>query len=148
MKKLRAFTAAFAGDLAVLAFAVIAAVLSFSGEPADAYHFPRLSSVLLLAFCILNAALHFRRMIAPPLPLDLCWRLLPGAAAAAVYIGLAEWAGFYLSSAAAFAFLAYYYGEPRRPLAVLAATACMTAGLYLLFGVLLEVQTPEPFWVE
>ena len=148
MKKLRAFTAAFAGDLAVLAFAVAAAAASFSAEPADAYHFPRLSSFLLLVFCALNAAVNFRRRIAPPLPLSLCRRLLPGAAMIAVYIALAEWAGFYISSAAVFALLAYYYGKNRRPLAVFAATMCVTAGLYLLFGVLLQVQTPEPFWVE
>ncbi len=148
MKKLRDFAAAFAGDLAALAFAVAAALAAFIAEPADAYHFPRLASALMLVFCALNAAVNFRRIPAPPVSRELCRRLFPAAAVIAVYIFLAGRIGFYPAAAAAFASLAYLYDEKRRWPVVLAATAAVSLCLYLLFGVLLRVQTPEPFWIE
>ncbi len=41
MKNIGQFIIAFAGDIAVLVFAVVAAVASFTATPADAYGFPR-----------------------------------------------------------------------------------------------------------
>lgn len=133
------------------AFSAAVLYASFAAEPADAYLFPRLSSVLLALFCALNLVASFRRGSSSPISAGLCRKLAPGVAVMVVYVALAENAGFYPASAAAFFALAWIYGEGnyrRRLATVSAATALAMILIYLLFGVLLRVQTPVAFWVS
>lgn len=149
MKKLQNFAAAYAGDLCLSAFALLLLYASFSAEPADAYLFPRLSSVLLAVFCLANAVLHFTTDKSSPVSLALCRRLAPGAAIIVLYVSLAETAGFYPASVVACFSLCFCYSqsEGRRRLWTSAAATVLVMGLvYFLFGILLQVHTPEAFW--
>lgn len=148
MMKFRRFMAAFLGDMAMVLFAVAALAASFAGEPAEAYYFPRLVALLLSVFCVVNMAADIRRReLSPPFGAALCRKLWPGVLIMAVYVGVSEMLGFYPASAVAYAALAYCYGR-RRLWPLTLATALVLGGVYLLFGVLLQVQTPEAFWVE
>lgn len=138
---------ASAGDIGMAAIAAVALYASMTAQPAEAYLFPRLSSGLLALFCAANIVAGYRRRLPPPISLQLFRRIAPGVLILFLYVAFAERAGFYpASSLAAFA-LALYYAEGRRrwPTA-LAATALLMTFVYLLFGALLGVQTPEPFW--
>lgn len=133
------------------AFAAVVLYASFAAEPADAYLFPRLSSGLLALFCAVNLAAGFRRRPSSPISLRLCRKLAPGVLIMFVYVAMAEKAGFYPASCAAFFALAWIYGGGngrRRFWIVSAATALAMTFVYLLFGVLLRVQTPVAFWVS
>ena len=144
---LRERAAAIAGDIAVAAVAAAALYASFVATPADAYLFPRLSSSLLALCCAANLVIGFRRRIASPISLQLCRKLAPGVLILFLYVAFAEDAGFYPASAAAFFALAFCYARRRNLFAIFAATALAMILVYLLFGVLLRVQTPEAFWV-
>lgn len=149
MKFLRERIAPFIGDICLSIFAIVTLYASFTASPAEAYIFPRLSSILLALFCAANLALRFHRP--PPLPLTMSTlrKIAPGAAVICLYAGLAETIGFYPSSTvAAFTLMWIYGGESRRIGMSLAATAVLLVLVYLLFGVLLQVQVPEPFWVD
>ena len=150
MKLAQGFMAAYAGDIIITVFAVVVTVASFISEPAEIYLFPRLSSSLILFFCILNMAFNIRRQRqSPPLSMSLLRRLLPGMAIMVVYVAAAELLGFYLSSVAAFFLLSWCYaGKNSRWWHIVLATAFMLLFVYGLFGILLQVQTPDPFWVD
>ena len=146
---MRRFMVAFLGDLMLLLFAVVAVAASFAGEPVEAYYFPRLVAALLCIFCVANMAANIRRRLpSPPIDAELCGKLWPGVLIMVVYMGLAETLGFYPASALACTVLAYCYGQRRRLLPPILATALVLGGVYLLFSVLLQVQTPEAFWKE
>ena len=152
MKKLRDFAAMFAGDIAIAAVAVAVLAASYAASPEEAYLFPRLSAALLALFCAANLAAHCRVRRTPPISPSLLRKLAPGLSAIVVYVALAEAAGFYPASAAAFFALSWLYaGERhrwRRLRSAALATLAMMAAVYLLFGALLQAQTPPPFWSQ
>lgn len=149
MKFWRDRIAPFVGDICLAIFAIVTLYASFTASPAEAYIFPRLSAVLLTLFCAANLGLRFHRPPSPPLTIPTLRKIAPGVAVMVVYAGLAETVGFYPSSTvAAFALMWIYGGESRRIGVSLAATALLLGLVYLLFGVLLRVQVPEPFWVD
>ena len=150
--KVGRFVAAFAGDLLVLAFAVVAVVASFRTGPAEAYYFPRLASALMLFFALANAVRNFRRPASPPLSVALGRRLLPGTLIFVAYVVVCDIIGFYLSALLAFVLLAACYNAApwdKRQMGLLAfATAIVMGGVLFLFDFVLRVQTPEPFWID
>ena len=142
-----------AGDLLVFIFAVLAALASFRGESAEVYYFPRLVSVLLLVFALANLVVHFRRpAAAPPLSMALCRRLFPAVFIIVVYIYVCDIVGFYWSALPAFVLLSVCYHphpfDKRQWFLLGVATAVVMGGVYILFDLILQVQTPEPFWVD
>lgn len=145
------FFASRAGDIFIFVLACVLLYASFTATPAEAYLFPRLAAVLLAIFCAMNLAMHCRERIAN-LPVDgaLLAKLAPGFAAMFLYIALAEAAGFYPASCAVLLFLSWHYADKsgRRLPVALAASATAMALVYLLFAVILQAQTPPPFWVQ
>ena len=135
----------------VLLLAAIVAWLSFTREPADAFLFPRLISVVMLALAGWNfarAALGLAR-VGAGLSAGLFIRLAPGAVVMLIYVFLAaRWLGFYAASFLAFvAIYALYdpasHASPSAWARRLAIPAGFMAVIYLLFNTLLEVQTPR-----
>jgi ABC-type multidrug transport system permease subunit len=135
----------------VLALAATVTWLSFTREPADAFLFPRIISVvmvLLAAWNFARAALGLARVGAGFSYTQLL-RLLPGVLVMCVYVFFAaRWLGFYTASLATFvAIYALYDPAPHTALTSwlkrVAIAAIFIAIMYLLFSVLLKVQTPR-----
>ena len=144
--RLRRYFAVRGGDWLALAFAVLAVAASFRGAPAEAYTFPRLTSILLLIFC---AAAALSRAEAASAPLDAATikKIAPGIFVVVVYIASAETVGFYASAGIAFFTLAFLYGrKPRRVWVVFAVSCAIMTALFGLFGLLLRAQTPRGFF--
>ena len=149
MKNPFAFFASRAGDVFISVLACVLLYASFAAEPAEAYLFPRLASVLLAIFCAMNLAIRCREKTSlPPISGRLLAKLAPGFAAMLLYIATAEAAGFYPASAAILLFLSWFYADGRKLPIALAATAAAMALIYLLFAAILQAQTPPPFWAQ
>lgn len=129
--------------------------LSYTGEPADAFLFPRLISVVMLALalwnfarCVLGLAktgegVTSKEYIA----------LLPGFVVTLVFVFVAAKAlGFYVASFAAFFLLISLYDPAphtalRSWLKRLLVTCAFMAVIYILFSLLLQVQTPRGLFI-
>lgn len=135
----------------VLGLAATVAWLSFTREPAGAFLFPRLISVvmvLLAGWNFARAALGLAR-VGAGLSAGVLARLTPGVLVMLVYVFLAaRWLGFYAASWAAFvAIYALYDPAPHSSAAAWTRRLLVPAGfmvvIYLLFNTLLKVQTPR-----
>ena len=152
--KVGRFVAAFAGDLLVLAFAVVAVVASFRTGAGGGHIISRvLASALMLFFRVGRMRYEiFRRPASPPLSVALGRRLLPGTLIFVAYVVVCDIIGFYLSALLAFVLLAACYNAApwdKRQMGLLAfATAIVMGGVLFLFDFVLRVQTPEPFWID
>lgn len=147
------------GDWLMMALAVVMAWASFRVE-SEAYLFPRMVSALLLLFALINIVQvtlrHLARKngtapTAPPIATATLRRLLPAICIVAVYIYVCDIIGFYWSALPAFVLLAACYGgalNARQWKLLALATVLVMGGVYLLFDVVLQVQTPEPFWID
>ena len=104
----------------VLAVAVIVTWLSYTGEPADAFLFPRLISVVFLVLSLWNfarAALGLAR-VGGGIDATSAINIIPGLAVMVVYIfWLAQLLGFYTASTLTFFTLLtlYYTGSHAEP---------------------------------
>jgi len=135
----------------VLLLAGVVAWLSFTREPAGAFLFPRLISVVMLGLAGWNfarAALGLAR-VGGGLSAGLFLRIAPGAVVMLIYVFLAARSlGFYAASYLAFvAIYALYdpasHASPSAWARRLAIPAGFMAVIYLLFNTLLKVQTPR-----
>ena len=150
MKMLHRYILAYAGDFVTLLFAIVVCIASFSGKPADAYDFPRLCSALLLGLTLITNMNNLRAgSDVIPIDLALIRRLMPAMGIIVLFAATADLVGFYLSSTIAFAAIAGVYNSGNiRYRWLIAATAIVMICVYLLFNTLLQVQTPEPFWID
>ena len=135
----------------VFLLAAIVTWLSFAGEPADAFLFPRLISVafIVLAGLAFTRALVGMAQSGEGISVEVVRNIAPGLALIVVYVfWAAEALGFYVASTAAvFIVLALYHpaphGEVRSWLVRVAITCGFMAVMYGLFSMLLNVQTPR-----
>lgn len=135
----------------ILAGGIAVAWASFTAAPAEAYLFPRLISavwVLLAAWTFGKAVLR-RTRVGPGLHMPTMLRILPGLVVMVLYVfWAAEVLGFYTGGALAFfAIVSLYDPAPHRAPASWLRRVVITAGfmaaMYLLFGTLLAVYTPQ-----
>lgn len=135
--------------------ALVVAWLSFTAEPAAAYLFPRLISVVLLLLAGWNFArcvLGLSRVGSGIALLELT-TIAPGVVISALLMFVAaRLLGFYVAAFIAF-FLIYAWYDPasHRDPGVWARRLAVTAGfmavIYGLFSMLLQVQTPRGIFV-
>jgi len=136
---------------AVLAVALIVAWLSFTQEPAEAFLFPRLISIFFAGLALWNfiRAASGLSAVGTGLTWPTFTNILPGLAIMLIYVFVAaRGLGFYVSSAAAFLIVYTLYDpalltEGRAWIKRLIVTAGFMAVIYVLFGLLLKVQTPR-----
>lgn len=137
--------------VAILGVAIVVAWLSFTREPAAAFLFPRLIACVMLLLAIWNAAraaLGLAR-VGTGFTAREARTIAPGVLVMLVYVLFAAKAlGFYVASFMAFVILyALYDPAPHTQasswLRRVAVAAGFMAVIYLLFTVLLKVQTPR-----
>lgn len=135
----------------VLAVAAIVAWLSFTQDPAEAFLFPRLISVVFAALAVWNflrAVLGLSR-IGGGLSREVMSSIAPGLAVMLVFVFfVARELGFYASSALAFMTVYSIYdpaplGSARAWLKRLIVSIGFMIVIYALFALLLKVQTPR-----
>ncbi len=149
MIQLRKILASSAGDIFVLIFALFVVYTSFSAPEPEAYTFPRLASVLLLFFCVIN----FVRVCLARfggkaiLTQQLLKKIAPGIVVIVLYLLLAKDVGFYLSAALAFFGLSFLYGKEQKIPTMIFITVAVIAVLYLVFSIALKVQVPREFFL-
>ena len=137
-------------DVVVWVLAAVAFCASWFVDEPEAYTFPRLVSILFLIFATANL---IRSFFAESFSIDQFTRLrplLPGMALIALYIALAEHIGFYVSAALIYWSLAFAYSENHNHRSALKSAVialAVVAVLYLLFAILLKVQTPRGFLI-
>ena len=135
----------------ITAVAIWICWISFTQQPAEAFVFPRLISVFLVAFSLwtLGMALLGRSRTGEGVPVAVILNLGPGLLVAIVYVFWAANAlGFYTATAIAFFVLLSLYDpaphdELRSWLKRLAVSAGFMAVMYGLFALLLNVYTPR-----
>lgn len=137
--------------LIVLAVAAVVAVTSWTQQPADVFVFPRLVSVFFVILALWNAtrAVLGLSKVGTGLSLREALNILPGALVMiALIYGAAKFFGFYATSSVAFLTIATLYDPAkltslRAWLVRIAVSAAFMGVIYLLFAVLLRVQTPR-----
>ncbi|MCY3875511.1 MAG: tripartite tricarboxylate transporter TctB family protein [Rhodobacteraceae bacterium] len=135
----------------IAAVAIWICWISFTQQPAEAFVFPRLISVFLVAFSIwtLGMALFGRPGTGEGVSAPVILKLGPGLLVAVIYVFWAANAlGFYTATAIAFFILLTLYDpaphdELRSWLKRLAVSAGFMAVMYGLFALLLNVYTPR-----
>lgn len=135
----------------ILGLAGTVAFLSFTREPADAFLFPRLIAVVMLALAVWNfvrAALGVSK-VGAGLSLQTAKAILPGIVVLVVYVFFAaKYLGFYLSSLIAFFILFSLYDpashtDVRSWVKRIIISVLFMLVIYALFTLLLKVQTPR-----
>jgi len=138
---------ALLGELLTLALVSGLCAAAWLGGEGEAYLFPRLISVAMLAIALGVAASAMLRRGGVAEAID--WPLIaPALLIGAVYLAALEWLGFYTSSALAFFAIGLLYGGGgERRAAAVARCALITLAfvvvLYLVFSLGLRVQTPR-----
>ncbi len=139
----------------VTGLAAVVTWISFTQEPAAAYLFPRLISVIMLVMAVWSlarAALGISR-VGTGLTAEVALNLAPGVALILIYVfWAAKTLGFYTASTIAFLLLFTIYdptpitnvrGWGKR----IVITAAFMAVIYALFTLLLQVQTPRGLYL-
>jgi len=135
----------------VLILSVIVAYLSFTREPADAFLFPRLVAVVMLALAVWNFLRAARGVsrVGSGLTLATIKAIVPGILVLVVYVFFAaKYFGFYASSFMAFLILFSLY-DPASHLQLrswvkrIIVSVFFMCVIYGLFTLLLKVQTPS-----
>ena len=137
--------------LIVLGIAVAVAVISFTQQPADVFVFPRLVSIFFVILALWNAARAVLGLskVGAGLSAGEALNILPGALVMiALIYGAAKFFGFYAASSVAFLVIATLYDPAkftslRAWLVRIAVSGAFMGVIYLLFAVLLRVQTPR-----
>ncbi|MGB0410049.1 MAG: tripartite tricarboxylate transporter TctB family protein [Pikeienuella sp.] len=141
----------------ILPSGIIAAIglwvcwISFTQQPAEAFLFPRLISVIFVALSLwtFGKALLGLSKVGAGISLDLAKAIAPGLIISALYIfWAAKTFGFYTSTTAAFFILLTLYdpapfGDIKAWGKRIIITAVVMAVLYGLFAALLNVYTPR-----
>ncbi len=135
----------------ITAVAIWICWISFTQQPAEAFVFPRLISVFLVAFSLWTFAMALlgRSKTGEGVPFAVILNLGPGLLVAIVYVFWAANAlGFYTATSIAFFVLLTLYDpaphdELRTWLKRLAVSAGFMAVMYGLFALLLNVYTPR-----
>ena len=140
--------AAILGDTLVLAIAIVITASAWLADSPEAYTFPRLITGLFLLFAIANLIrdAFFAAASVHGINTKLIKKIAPGGTIIATYIAVADIAGFYLSSCITYATLSFVYEKThnKRTLAKnLAVAVTATILLYLVFALILKVQTPR-----
>ncbi|MGB1146944.1 MAG: tripartite tricarboxylate transporter TctB family protein [Alphaproteobacteria bacterium] len=138
-------------SLAVLVLAGVVAFISWTQEPADVFVFPRLVSVFFVLLALWNAIRAVRGLskVGDGFKRQEALNILPGVLIMVVLVyGAAKFLGFYAASSIAFLGIATLYDPApfasiRAWLMRIAATVAFMGVIYLLFAVLLRVQTPR-----
>lgn len=135
---------------AVLALAATVTFLSFTQEPAEAFLFPRIISVVMLGLAAWNfarAALGLAR-VGTGVSMGAFLNIAPGLAvvAALIFVGL-TWLGFYTASFLGFLAIYTIYDpvpltDGRAWLKRLGVSVGFMAVIWALFSRVLQVQTP------
>jgi len=135
----------------ILLVAAIVAYISFTGEPASAFLFPRIIATVMLALAVWNfiRAVTGVSKVGDGVSPSLAKTIAPGILIVLVYIFfMAKLFGFYVSSFAAFVTIYAVYDPAshteikswiKRALTALVFMAI----IYGLFSILLKVQTPR-----
>ncbi|MFD2741668.1 tripartite tricarboxylate transporter TctB family protein [Sulfitobacter aestuarii] len=135
----------------VLALAAVVIVLSFTQEPAAAFLFPRIISVVMFVLAFWNfmrAAMGLAK-VGGGIPMGAFLNIAPGLTVIGLLVFLVlTWLGFYAASFIAFlALYTIYDPVPLRNgqafLKRIAVTTCFIAVIYGLFDRVLQVQTPS-----
>lgn len=135
----------------VLLLAGTVAFLSFTREPASAFLFPRMVSVVMLGLALWNffRAASGRSKVGSGLSLEIVKNVLPGLVVLILYVFFAaKYLGFYLSSLITFFILFSLYDpashkQPRVWLKRIVISVLFMLVIYALFTLLLKVQTPR-----
>lgn len=137
--------------LIVLTVAAVVTWLSFTEEPVEAFLFPRVVSVFFIGLAAWNAyrAVTGLARVGGGIAANTALNVVPGVAVALVFVFLAaKSVGFYVSGALAFLAITTLYDPV--PLSSLngwlrrvAVTLIFMAVIYVLFSLLLQVQTPR-----
>lgn len=137
--------------ICILVLAGTVAYLSFTREPADAFLFPRLIAVVMLALAAWNffrAARGVSR-VGAGLSLATAKAILPGILVLVIYVFFAaKYFGFYLSSLVAFFVLFSLYDpashkDMKSWVKRIVISVLFMLVIYALFTLLLKVQTPR-----
>ena len=137
------------GDILVTVFAVVLLAASFLAKYPEAYLFPRILAVILALLCVFQLVMVARGTDTIDNITEVIGsmkNMLPIIGMIIVYVALAEWLGFYLSAALAYFAVALVGGGSydSRHIAKTAVVALgVTVGLYILFSLLLQVQSPR-----
>ena len=135
----------------VFGLAALVTWLSFTQQPAESFLFPRIISV----FFITLAAWNFARAatglakVGGGMSPSMILKLMPGLIVMLVFVfGAAKGLGFYTASSLSFfAIYSLYdpvpYSSPKDWAKRLAVTVAFMAVIYLLFALILQVQTPR-----
>ena len=137
--------------LCVLGVALAVAVTSWTQQPSDVFVFPRLVSIFFVFLALWNAARAVLGLskVGAGLSTREVLNIFPGVLVMIVLIYFAaKFFGFYAASSAAFLAIATLYDPAKltsaRAWLVRIAVSCAFMGvIYLLFAVLLRVQTPR-----
>ncbi len=141
--------------LCVLLLSATVAYLSFTREPADAFLFPRLVSVVMLALAVWNfiRAAKGLSKVGSGISLSVLGRILPGLVVLCVYVFFAaKYLGFYLASFITF-FLLFSLYDPashtnaRSWMKRIGVSVFFMLVIYALFTLLLKVQTPRGIYM-
>ena len=153
-----------AADCALLAFAALVAWLSFTGQPAEAFLFPRVIAAVFLVLACANAIHSVFAAIGGDkgdrgdkggdkgddkgVSMRELKNMAPGAIILAIYVLAAKNWGFYASSALAFLAIYGFYDPAdwrsgRAWAKRLFVAAVFMVVLYVLFALVLQVQTPK-----
>jgi len=139
----------------VLIIAISVAWLSYTRQPAEAFLFPRLISIVFLGLSVWNfsrAALGLAR-VGGGVDITSAMHITPGLVVMAVYVfWLANFLGFYVASTLTFfTLLTLYDTGNRRQLSNWANRAVITilfmAVMYGLFAYVLKVQLPRGLFI-
>lgn len=127
------------------------AYISFTQQPADAFLFPRLISVVFVALALwtFGKALLGWSKVGEGVSLELAKTIAPGLIVAGIYIFWgAKTLGFYAAATiSVFLLITWYDGKPKAALSSwirrILITALIITVLYGLFALLLSVYTPR-----
>ena len=142
-----------AARVIAIACVVVGGLLYWAALGSDmpqAYLFPQMLALAMIALGIAMAISAFAKS-APPAPwAHIPWfRILPGMAVLAVFLGILQTVGFYVSSWLAFSTIGILYARPGERIAtakrVVPVSIAFLAVLYLVFWMLLQVQLPRGF---
>lgn len=135
----------------IFALAAIVTYLSFVQEPAESFLFPRVISVFFIGLAAWNLVRAVTGMarVGRGISASTLWNILPSLAVILIYVFVAaKELGFYSSSALAF-FLIYSLYDPVPYSSALdwgkrlVVTSAFMAIIYMLFALVLQVQTPR-----
>ncbi len=136
---------------AIFLLASVVTWLSFTQQPAAAFLFPRVVSVVFITLAMWNLirAVTGMSKVGRGIPVAALKNLAPGLAVMVLFVFFgAKHLGFYVGSTLAF-FAIYSFYDPASWSSLkdwikrIVVTAAFMAVIYALFGVVLQVHTPE-----